>query len=191
MLTINAIKSQFPFIISESDLSLQLSIFTKDDIQDDYVNWLNDPDIVKFSDQRFKQHSFESCVDYLDSIASTENLLIAIKDSQTDQLLGTTGVSLNRYHSVADIGLLIGKDNWGRGIGLAVWRTLMLFLLEKCSVRKVTGGTLSCNLPMIKIMQNAGMEADGIRHQHQQVDGIAYDIVHFYSLITTIRNETI
>lgn len=43
------------------------------DIDDKYVDWLNDPNVVRFSNQRFLRHDRKSCLRYLASFEGTSN----------------------------------------------------------------------------------------------------------------------
>ncbi len=61
---------------------------------------------------------------------------------------------------------------------------MMNFLLEKGCVRKVTGGTLSCNQGMMRIFEKVGMVSDGVRKDHEVIDGKPYDIVYFAKFIS-------
>ena len=175
MLKLETIKANFPL----SNDILSLCIFKESDISSEYIAWLNDPEIVKYSDQRFKTHSLATSRAYCKKFAKTDGLFIAIKNKENDNLLGTSGVFFDRHHDTADIGMLIGKPYWGQGIGGQAWRLIMNFLLDHANVRKVTGGTLSCNQAMIKVMEKNHMQLDGIRKQQQLVDTVAYDIVHY------------
>ena len=56
---------------------------------------------------------------------------------------------------------------------------LMTYILETKKVRKVTGGTLSCNLGMINIMKKTGMKSDGERIKHELVNDSPMDILYF------------
>jgi RimJ/RimL family protein N-acetyltransferase len=40
---------------------LRLRPFQAADINDTYLGWLNDPEVTRFSNQRFHQHTAESC----------------------------------------------------------------------------------------------------------------------------------
>lgn len=163
-----------------SGSKVELSIFNADDITDDYVSWLNDPSIVMYSNQRFKVHTRESSRLYLKSIAQADAIFIAIKDIQTNKMIGTMTSYLNVYHHTADIGIMLGdKSYWGQGIGRQSWKMLMDFLLYKANVRKVTGGTLSCNHGMISIMEGLGMLPDGVRISQEIVAGRSQDIIHY------------
>lgn len=176
MLSIDKTKQLFP--IREGNI--QLSLFQERDISHDYISWLNDPKTVQYSNQRFKTHTWESCKNYLDTFENANALFLSITDSKTQKMLGTMTVYFNVHHDTADIGIMIGNKNyWGQGIGQKAWLLLLTTLLKSVNVRKVTGGTLSCNYGMIKIMEKTGMKPDGTREKQEIVDGKAYDILHF------------
>ena len=84
----------------------------------------------------------------------------------------------SQIHQTADIGLLIGSGHQGQGLGRDAWATLMSYLLAN-GTRKVSGGTLRCNVAMLRIMQDCGMQIDGVRLAQELVDGQAQDVLHF------------
>lgn len=154
--------------------------FEEKHICDDYVGWLNDVEVVKYSNQRFKKHDLHSCVNYFKSFKSTNNLFLAIHEKDSDKFLGTMTVYYSLQHRVADIGLMVGdRRYWGQGIGREAWQMLMLYLIDSGVVRKVTGGTLSCNLGMLNIMNKSGMCPDGQRIKHVLIDETPVDILYF------------
>ena len=55
----------------------------------------------------------------------------------------------------------------------------MEFLIEKINVRKLMGGTLSCNKGMLRVFEKVGTVPDGIRKNHELVNGEPYDICHY------------
>jgi [ribosomal protein S5]-alanine N-acetyltransferase len=179
MRDIESIKTFFPLRGEQIDLHL----FIREDITDFYVGWLNDKDVVRYSNQRFIDHSIESCVNYFDSFQKNKALFIAVRSKDTRQMIGTMTVYFNYPHKVADIGIMIGeKSYWGKGIGKDAWITMLTFLHKDVGVRKITGGTLALNLGMIKIMRDAGMQEDGVRREQELVDGHPHDILYFTKL---------
>jgi RimJ/RimL family protein N-acetyltransferase len=174
MLSIEDIRALFPL----QGERITLELFEEKNITDEYIQWLNDPQIVQYSNQRFKQHTRASCLNYLQSFTNANALFLTIR--QQGSMLGTLTIYFNIQHQTADIGIMVGNKNcWGQGIGYEAWLLLLTTLLETVSVRKVTGGTLSCNQSMIRIMEKSGMKPDGRRIAHELVDGIAYDMLHF------------
>jgi RimJ/RimL family protein N-acetyltransferase len=157
---------------------ISLRPFTESDISAKYVSWLNDPIVVRFSNQRFRQHTWQTCIAYLNSFKGTDNMFMAILLGE--KVVGTITAYVATAHRRADMGILVGNpQTWGKGVGLDAWRTLMNHLLADHSIRKVTGGTLRCNTGMVRIMQKSGMVQDGVRVAHELVEGVPQDMLHF------------
>lgn len=159
---------------------LTIRPFRASDITDNYISWLNDPEIVKFSNQRFIHHNRETCKAFLNSIDSSDAIFLIIICNESKDTLGTITVHFCKNHLTADIGILLGnKAHWGKGFGEEAWSAVMEFLIKKINVRKVTGGTLSCNKGMLRVFEKVGMVPDGLRKDHELVNGKSYDILHF------------
>lgn len=157
-----------------------LQPFTEDDVSTDYLSWLADPWVMRFSNQRFRFHTRDSALTYLKSFAGSGNLFLAIRLAETQRLVGTITAYCSQPHQTADMGLLIGdRGYWGKGIGLDAWRTLLDYLLNVCRLRKVTGGTLRCNVGMVRIMERSGMHLEAVRPQQELVDQIPHDALYY------------
>jgi hypothetical protein len=48
-----------------------LQPFTEDDVSTDYLSWLADPWVMRFSNQRFRLHTRDSAMTYLTSFAGS------------------------------------------------------------------------------------------------------------------------
>ena len=160
--------------------TVELQPFRPSDITPEYVGWLNDPAVVRFSNQRFRRHDATTCQAYLASFNGTANQFLVIR--REGAMIGTMTAYVSMHHGTADMGILIGdKRVWGKGVGGDAWTTLLHHLLARGDIRKVTGGALRCNVGMISIMQNAGMRPDGVRVAQELVDGQPHDMLHFAS----------
>ena len=82
-----------------------LTLFALDDITPEYIGWLNDKEVVKFSNQRFFKHTYKTSVNYLQSFEGTSNLFLAIKDLSSKQTIGTMTAYISEHHQTADIGI--------------------------------------------------------------------------------------
>ena len=157
---------------------VSLKPFLESDITPEYVGWLNNPTVVRYSNQRFRTHSMESCKAYVNSFTGTDNMFLAIRRGAI--VVGTITAYVSRHHRTADMGILIGDPTgWGKGIGKDAWTTVMRHLLMRESIRKVCGGTLRCNAGMVRIMELSGMIPDGVRAAHELVDGVPHDMLYF------------
>jgi len=159
---------------------LVLAPFTLDDISTCYVNWLNDPEVVRFSKQRFRQHNLQSCEAYLRSFDGGPNQFWSIRLAKDGRMIGTMTAYIEPHNGTADIGLLIGEQSmWGQGYGYEAWQRLMHHLLGELQIRKITAGTASCNLGMIKIIERSGMHHEATRKYQEIILGELHDIFYF------------
>lgn len=157
-----------------------LGPFREEDVTNEYVAWLNDPVVVRYSNQRFRHHDRASCLAYLNSFGETDNSFLAIRTMDGSKMIGTITAHVSPHHRTADMGLLIGERVlWGRGFGLEAWNLLLNYQLIECKLRKVTAGTLRCNVGMVSIMERSGMQLEGVRAQQELVDGEPQDILFF------------
>lgn len=143
-----------------------------------YVSWLNDLQTVRFSEQRHKLHSLATCAAYVASHVKNGNLIWAIEDEQSVHV-GNITATIDSINRVADIGILIGDPSArGKGSGFLAWRAVLEHLMALKRLDKVTGGCLSTNLAMIKIMEKCNMIADGQRIGHHVWEGTRVDVLY-------------
>ena len=129
------------------------------------VQWLNDPEVVRYSEQRHRKHDCEDQLNYIDNGADIFREIHA-----GDQFIGTISAYIDRPNSVADVGILIGdKSVWGQGYGTEAWIAFCdhLFLHK---IRKIEAGAMNLNKGMIAIFQKYRMHFEGYRNSHFIVD---------------------
>ena len=159
---------------------LQIVPFNEEFLTERYVGWLNDPEVVRYSEQRHHQHTLQSCRDYWQSFQGTSNYLWAIvaRDKAICHI-GNINAYVDLHNLVADVGILIGERSfWGGGYGTEAWVAVCNYLLYKAGMRKVTAGTIAENTGMLHIMKKAGMVEDGVRKCHFIFEGREVDLIH-------------
>ncbi len=154
--------------------------FGSGDVTDAYLGWLNDPEVTRYSNQRFRTHTRESCEAYLASFAGTRNLFVSVRAKDSDKAIGTMTAYRNLNHGTCDVGIMIGERHyWGDGYGQEAWDLLTDWLIEMAGVRKLTAGCLAANGGMVKLMERSGMVPDGVRKDQELIDEEPVDIVHY------------
>lgn len=175
-----SLREQFEanLIVSKGDILIRT--FQEKDITPRYISWLNNPEVVRFSNQRFITHTESSCQSFYYSMASSPSSFLAIEHAEYGHV-GTLTVHFNDHHGTADMGILVGEPSiWGKGVGITAWMLAMTTALKIPRMRKVTAGTLACNTGMLSIMRKSGMVMDGIRVNQELVEGRPYDM-HYYA----------
>lgn len=159
---------------------LVLQPFPDDLLTDTYVGWLNDPDVVRFSEQRHMTHTRESCRDFIASFAGTPHGLWAIRDKTRGRRhIGNISTDITPRAGTGDIRILIGdRAAWGTGLGAEAWMAVMTHLFNDLGLARVTAGTLAGNTGMLRIMEKSGMRETHRRPGPTLVDGRAMDIIY-------------
>jgi [ribosomal protein S5]-alanine N-acetyltransferase len=165
---------------------LRIVPFSEAYLSSHYVSWLNDPEVVRYSEQRHKRHTLESCRQYWQSFKDSPHSFWAITTVDKEfGHIGTITAYIDAYNLTASVGIMIGERRvWGQGYGLEAWVAVCHHLIYE-GIRKVTAGTLALNEGMLKIMEKSGMVPDGRWHRHCLVEGEEVDII-FAALF---RNE--
>tara|TARA_R110002074_G_scaffold165031_1_gene324989 strand:- start:1012 stop:2694 length:1683 start_codon:yes stop_codon:yes gene_type:complete len=167
-----------PPVLETSRLVLQP--FPDDLLTDTYVGWLNDPDVVRFSEQRHMTHTLESCRDFIASFTGTPHGLWAIRDKTRGLChIGNISTEVDSQTATGDIRILIGdRAAWGTGLGAEAWMAVMAHLFDDLGLAKVTAGTLAGNTGMLKIMEKSGMRETHRRPGPTPIDGRVMDMIY-------------
>lgn len=157
-------------------------------IDEEYVSWLNDKDVVKYSEQRHKMHSIGSCIKYHDDMLRSDNPFLSISwGKQAKEHIGNISVYFDHPNNIAEMSIMIGnKKFWGKGIGLKSWCIVQDVLFQKFCVRRVVAGAMSINTPMVKIFDKAGMAVDCVRPKMFLHAGVEIDLVQVSKTRTNV-----
>ena len=138
------------------------------------VRWLNDPDVVRFSEQRHHRHDEESQALF---IADGPDLFREIHTE--NRFIGTIAAYVDRGNSVANVGILIGeKKEWGKGYGTEAWKSFCDHLLTH-GIRKIEAGTMACNFGMLNIFRRTGMFYEGQLVDHFVLNNKTFSLLQW------------
>jgi len=136
--------------------------FVKKDITKFYINALNDPQLTKYSRQKYIFHNKINCINYLNSFKKNKSLFLKIVCKKTNKFIGTTTIYFSGDNMSADIGIFIMNKNFHRlGYATEVYKLLTNFLFDNSfKVEKITAGTSIKNKAMIKVLKKASFKID-------------------------------
>lgn len=122
------------------------------------------------------------------SFSRSQNMFLKITEKHTGLTVGTMTAYVSPHHSTVDLGILIGrKEKWGQGLAQDAWNTLMRWLLEEVKARKITGGAMRANTPMIRIMEKSGMVLEAVRYAQELLENKPQDLL-YYAKFNNIQN---
>lgn len=159
--------------------------FVEADITETYLDWLEDKELMRFSEQRFYEHTAATALQYAQTLREEGGLFLAIVESSTGVMVGTITARISPHHRIADLGILVGSAQWrGLGVGFEAWGLLMNHLFSRVEIRKATAGTLRANRAMRRIAEKSGMHLEGVRKKQEWFEGEAMDVMMYAKFST-------
>lgn len=144
-------------LITNGDIELQS--MREQDLNGELLNWLNDKDVVAFSQQKYEKYNFFKLKSYWCGFIEREDLYLKIVTKKDQIMIGTMTVYFNTAKTVGDIGILIGdKSFWNKGYGFHAWSLLLSYLFKEQKLQCITGGCDIRNSAMINIFEKTGMK---------------------------------
>ncbi|MHA1570742.1 MAG: GNAT family N-acetyltransferase, partial [Alphaproteobacteria bacterium] len=114
---------------------LVLEPFTPSHLTDTYVGWLNDPLVMRYSENRHRTHTLASCREYFAAMRNGSHFFWAIHLASGPNTkgahIGNITAYTDRRNSVADLAIVIGdRTVWGTGLGRESWALALDWLLD-------------------------------------------------------------
>ena len=159
--------------------AVRLVPFSPRHITNRYVAWLNDPEVVRFSELRQRRHTKQTCRRYLGSMRDGGHCFWAIVASGPPRRhVGNIAAYVDRPNRLAEVSILIGERAvWGHGLGSTAWSLVVDWLLGAGGMRKVVAGTMTANKAMLRVMERSGMAIEARHPRHFLLDGEEMDVV--------------
>ena len=136
---------------------LQLS-----DVNHNYLNWLNDPEVMK-------------------GISSSgydlSNLKSYVKNKIYNQHIGNIKLDFHdSISNVSELGILIGNKNfWGKGIAKDACNLVLDYGFNVLKLRKIFLAVFENNVAAIKLYKSIGFKMEGKLKKHVSINGSYYD----------------
>ena len=147
------------------------------DVTDSYLRWMNDHEIMRYTESRFKKHSYDDLVSYIKNLNRKENVFLAIILKETNTHIGNIKIGpINWNHRTADVGIIVGeKTHWGKRIATEAIQLIVQYAFSELSVHKLTAGCYAKNVGSFKAFLKAGFSLEGIRKEQFVCEGTYTD----------------
>jgi len=160
-----------PFLVGKK---CYLRSLEESDIGEDYVQWMNDPEVTQYLNTGEFPATPSSIRQYLQRFHdSTTELIFAIIDLESDRHIGN--VTLNRINWVnrsADTGIMIGrKEFWGKGYAFEAWSLLIEYAFRRLGLHKIIAGAVSDHASVISVLKRLGFQVEGVLRGEYFIDG--------------------
>ena len=147
-----------------SNINLGLRTLTKDDINETYLSWLNDPETNKYMAAGLEPKRMEDLEAYYEDVSKDKNgIYFVIIDKKTNTHIGNVKLfSIDQRNGICEFGILIGDKNyWGKGVATEATKLALEYAFTKLNLRKVCLGVLKDNEKAVKLYEKTGFVEEG------------------------------
>lgn len=135
-----------------------------EDVNQKYLNWLNDKDVNFYLETRHKKQNIKSINEYvLNAIKNRNIYMFAICLNNSLIHIGNIKLGpVNEYHNTADISYFLGdKKFWGRGLASEAVKLITSFAFNDLGLDKCNAGVYESNIASSKVLEKAGYTREG------------------------------
>ena len=139
------------------------------DVTQQYVDWLNDPDVNKYLESRFVYQDNKKVTEFVKVCHYSDVcFLFGIFTKNGMKHIGNIKIGpINVHHNYAAIGLVIGdKDSWGKGFASKAISMITEFGFKKLKLVKIVAGCYGANIGSKKAFEKSGYRVEGFFRSH-------------------------
>ena len=157
---------------------LLLRSMTVADVSQDYVDWLNDPEVNRYLEVRHAVQTLEGCKSYVAGMESSEaDFLFGVFLLETGRHIGNTRLGfINSRHQRAQLSLFIGdRSCWGKGYATEIIRAVTAWGFETQGLEKIDAGCYAENLGSLRAFLKCGYQVEGFFRKASALEGRRID----------------
>ena len=151
------------------------------DVNDNYYQWMNDPEVTNFMEIRFRPQSMEEIKNYVEMRTGSQDepFFAIITKGEVHSHIGNVKLGpINWIHRNADVSLFIGcKHLWHKGYATEVIRLITDYAFNTLNLFKLKAGVYSENLASYSAFKATGFEIEGRLKKQVICNGKRQDVI--------------
>jgi ribosomal-protein-alanine N-acetyltransferase len=125
---------------------------------------------------------------HAEKFAKGKELIYAITEKKSEELVGSIGLTINPDHDHAELGYWIGKSYWNRGYATEAAKAMLGFGFGELNLERIHAHCLTRNKASGKVLLKLGMQHEGRLRKHIKKWNKLEDIEMYGILRTEYRS---
>lgn len=135
---------------------------TPADITSGYIDALNDPEVVQYTEARHRTWTRDSVEAYVTAnLESDDAFLFGLFLADGTHIGNIHLFNLHKVHNRGELGILLFKPFWGNGYGTEALRAVTDYAINTLNLQAVRADYYSCNEGSAAIFKKAGYQIEG------------------------------
>ena len=147
-------------------LNIELKELNRKLISDDYIKWMNNKRIIKFTEQRFVKNTKKKIIKFVDEKkkSKTEYLFGIFCLERKKTHIGNIKLGpINNIHKYAEISYIIGNLEFqNQGFATQAIRKILVIAKKKFKLKKIIASVYSSNIASRKVLEKNNFKLEGI-----------------------------
>ena len=164
---------------------IYLKKFSTDELDSNYVDWLNDKEVCKFNSHGEVEYTKEMALDFINSLNKDKSKEVhAVYLKENNIHIGNISLQqIDFKNNNAEIAYLFGeKHYWNKGYAKEASGILIKRAFSELNLHRIYFGTHIENIAMQKLGENLGFKKEGIKKDAQYKNNQYNDII-LYGMI--------
>jgi RimJ/RimL family protein N-acetyltransferase len=158
----------------------EVRILTTKDVTPEYVKWISDPEIIKYSRNRYRTFTLEGQIKYVqEMVDSPDYHLYGIFHKKT-HIGNITFGAIDWTNNIGEARVVLGyKKYWGKGIMFNCSKKVLKMSFGNYPFFKVCSNIYSNNLSTIFAVKKLGFVKEGCRKHHRVFENTRVDLLEY------------
>jgi len=160
------------------------------DVNEDYVNWWNDPEIQKGFGNPPRNFTFERARVHVSKFDNKRNFHLGIFSKETGKLVGFYAFTVDFKQKISKANVCIGdKSLWSKGVASEVAVASMRFRFKTLGAEKIEGEVRGNNKASMRLYDKMGFTREGTLRSQGVGPGKKRIDIHLYGLLKSEWQE--
>ena len=166
--------------------NLVIRIIKPENIGKEYIKWMNDYYVTKYTEQKFMKHDFKTIKRFIiEKFKSRYDYLFGIF-FDNDHIGNILISSINFNHKSCNLSYLIGKKEfWGKGITSYAISEMIKFAFSDLKLEKISAGCYENNIGSLRVLEKNKFKIEGRKKKN-----IIFENKRIDSLILGLNKST-
>ena len=152
---------------------------------DAVFDYASDPEVTRYvtwDTHRTVRDSEEFLRSVVSGYEAGEQADWGITEKLSGRFIGSCGLHPVPEHSRAELGYVLSREYWGRGIMPEAVRAMIRFGFEKLDLERVEARCIAENTASARVMEKSGMIYEGTLRERELIKGTRRDM-KFYAIL--------
>jgi len=149
--------------------NLILKKLTPDNISQDYIDGLNNPEIVKYTEAKYEVWTKDKIKDYIRKNNNNSSIMIAIllQDKHQEHIGNFRIFDYSPTHNRAELSfILFKKSEWGKGYIVEALESTLSYFHETLGLHRICADYHEENYGSLRVFEKLGFKVEGIFKDH-------------------------